>query len=312
MKHNLPYPEYTSDLVYCKNIQKKFGKTFYLATLFLSPPERDATFILYAFFRFPDEYVDTYFAKQKDVALLKLSLWRDAWRSCYESKDGAVIDFDDEKQKVLRATSYIFKKYNIPFKYSEAFLDAMIQDTSKERYQNYKELEDYMYGSATVVGFMMTYIICAKDKNFHTNFDYRESVLAGARALGEAFQLTNFLRDIGEDFLERGRIYIPLDEMNRFDVNEKDLIDKNLSQSFVDLMKFQIERTRQLYEKADKAVPLLPKRAGRGIYVARVLYSKILDKIEQSDFNVFSFRVYLSKPRKIYEAVCAIIKFKII
>lgn len=303
----MPYLEYNSDLAFCKEIQKKYGKSFYAGTIFLSQEERDATFVLYAFFRLPDEYVDTYYSDQKDIALSKISHWNECWHKCYQGEE---FDIEDDERIVLRATRYVFKKYNIPFEYSQAFLKAMVQDTWKERYETYLELEEYMFGSASVVGLIMTHVFCSKDKQFAEDETYRQRVLDKAKALGEAFQMTNFLRDIGEDYHERGRIYIPQDDMKRFNVSEIDIGEKKVKTNLIDLMKFEIDRTNTLYDLADEGIKLLPRRAARGVHVARVLYSKILDKIIGAGYDTLSERRRLSTFEKNIVALQALLTFK--
>jgi phytoene synthase len=301
------YQDYPQDLSFCKKIHKKYGKSFYAGTLFLLPEERDATFVLYAFFRFPDEYVDTYYKDQKAIALVKISEWNDAWHKCYRGED---FQIEESEKKILRATAYIFHTFNIPFEYSQAFLQAMIQDTWKERYETYQELQEYMFGSASVVGLMMTYIFCSKDIEFFANTKYREEVLQKAKTLGEAFQMTNFLRDIGEDYAERGRIYIPQEDMQKFDVKENDIKNKKITAQFVELMKFEINRTQLLYKEADVGIGFLPKKASRGVYIARVLYSKILEKITAAQYDTLSARRGLGSLEKNYIALKTLIIFK--
>lgn len=301
------YPEYKEDLAFCKKINKKYGKSFYAGTIFLTPEQRDATFVLYAFFRFPDEYVDTYFATQKYIALEKINHWNSCWTNCFYQE---TFDIGEDEKKIIRAASAIFKKYNVPFEYSQDFLKAMIQDTSKERYSTYKELEEYMYGSATVVGLMMTYIFYLDDQKFNNDATYKNLVLNKAKKLGEAFQMTNFLRDIYEDYADRGRIYIPQEDMLKFDVTEDDIKNKNISNNFIDLMKFEIDQTQRLYKEADEGILSLPPRVARGVYVARVLYSKIVDKIIKSGYDIFSSRRKLSFFEKRMWVLIALIKTK--
>lgn len=300
-----PYPEYVSDVSFCRKIHQEYGKSFYFGTKLLSRSEHDATCILYAFFRYPDEYVDTHFADQKEVALAKLERWSDLWNKCYA---GETFDAHDDERKILRATSYIFHTYNIPFEYGKAFLAAMIQDTNKERYDTYADLVEYMYGSAAIVGLMMTYVICANDPRFKNDDVYRENLLLKARALGEAFQLTNFLRDVGEDMSTRGRIYIPLEDMKTFDVSEEDIKNKKMTPGFIALMKYEIERARDIYKEADLGISMLPRRAARGIKIARVLYSKILDRIEDNNYDVLTSRAHLSFFEKILITIPLLIK----
>jgi len=301
------YPHYQSDLAFCKSIQKKYGKSFYAGTLFLLSEERDATFILYAFFRFPDEYVDTHHKDHKDLALSKINVWNNAWQKCYVGKH---FDIEDDEAKILRAANHVFHTYDIPFEYSQAFLKAMIQDANKDRYATYRELEEYMYGSASVVGLMMTHILCARDIRFNSDPEYKKLVLQKAQALGEAFQMTNFLRDIGEDYAERGRIYIPQEDLARFDVSEQEIAQKIVTPQFIELLAFEIERTDALYKEGDSGIRLLPRKAARGVYIARVLYAKILDKIKHANYDSLSKRRKLSVLEKNLTALIAFATFK--
>lgn len=302
---NTLYKEYDEDVALCRKIHRHYGKSFYFGTKFFSRAEHDATCVLYAFFRYPDEYVDTYYSTQKEVALEKLNRWSDMWSKIYK---GETSDAVGDELKILRAAAYVFKTYNIPFEYSQTFLGAMIQDTWKERYDTYEDLVAYMYGSASVVGLMMTYVMCSSDARFRNDSTYREEVLSRAQALGEAFQLTNFLRDVGEDIATRGRIYLPLEDLKEFSVTEEDIKEKKITPEFITLMKFEIQRTRTLYETADIGVTMLPPRAAKGVRIARVLYSKILDEIEVSHYDVYTSRVHLSFLRKIRITIPLIFK----
>ena len=122
--------------------------------------------------------------------------------------------------------------------------------------------------------------------------------------------MTNFLRDISEDLIQRDRIYLPLEDMEKYGVTKNDLADKKVTPNFVELMKFEIKRTRDLYEKADKGLKFLPKKEAKAIKIARVLYSKILDKIEDAEYDVFSKRHSLSFAQKVKLAILTIIKNK--
>lgn len=292
------YPEYSSDLAFCRSVHKAYGKSFYFGTLLMTPEYRDAICILYAFFRLPDEYIDTIYKDQKDVALETLHTWKEQWTQCY---NGNSYEATGDVRKVLRAAKYVFDTYDIPFAYSEAFIAAMIQDASKTTYRTYEELEAYMYGSAVVVGYMMVHVICAHDTSF-TDTAQRAQVLTHAKALGEAFQMTNFLRDIYEDARERDRVYLPLEDMQRFGITKQDILNAQTNQHMTDWLKYEIAKTRALYEKADAGLHFLPPREARAIHVARVLYSKILDKIEDAHYDVFSSRVHVGFWEKLYFA----------
>jgi phytoene synthase len=305
------YPEYESDIAFCREINKKYGKSFYAGTLFFSPEERDATFVLYSFFRLPDEYVDTDYADQKDMAAKKIQRWNDAWHKCFA---GEAFDIEEDERRILRATKHVFETYKIPFSYSEDFIAAMKQDLTKDRYASYEELREYMHGSACVVGLMMTYIMCANDVKFQSDAQYRDSLLEKAAMLGEAFQVTNFLRDIGEDFRDRNRIYIPQEDMAKYHISEDEFAHaietKTLTPNIVSLIKYRIDTTRQLYLEADKAIRQLPPRAGLGVHIARVLYSQILRKIELNNYDTLSKRLSLSSAEKLLRTLVAVIRVK--
>lgn len=265
----------------CRKIQKKFGKSYYFATLFLPKEKRQATQVLYAFFRMPDEIVDN--PSRRDITEVKKSLleWKDNWAQACET--GLSED------PILDSTAKVFRKYSIPYSYSGYFLDAMITDTEKFRYENYRELEKYMFGSAAAVGLIMSHIIGFSDKK----------ALKHAEMLGYAMQLTNFLRDIGEDYVDRGRIYLPRDEMDKFGISENDISSCRISDNFRDFIKFEIGRARQLYKESEKGIAYLHKDGRFAVRMASVLYETILDKIEKLDCNVFAERAHTNAAEKL-------------
>lgn len=268
------------ELQTCRQLTKKFGTSYYYATLFFPRQIRHATFALYAFFRVPDEIVDTEKISSTN-ALQKLENFEQSWHQAYNSKSS--------ENPVLSATSKVFHHFQIPFSYSTDFLKAMKQDTEKTTYQNYSELKDYMYGSASVVGLMMTYVIGFKDKK----------ALQFATELGEAMQLTNFLRDIKEDWQDRQRIYLPLNELSQFGLTPEDIMQENFSPNFAEFMDFQITRARQLYKSSEQGIKLLNPAGRFAVSTAATLYSAILTKIEQINNNIFLGRVRTTKIEKL-------------
>ena len=266
---------------HCRRIQKRFGKSYYFATLFLPREKRRATQILYAFFRMPDEIVDNPSCRDTSAIKQNLLAWKNKWEQAYNN--------GSETDPVLGSSAKIFRMYSIPYRYSEAFLDAMIMDTEKTRYENYEELKKYMYGSAAVVGLMMSHVIGFSDKK----------ALEYAEMLGYAMQLTNFLRDIREDFEQRQRIYLPKDEMEKFGVSEDDIKCHRVSGNFKEFMKFEIKRARELYSEAEKGLPLLSKDGRFAVKMASTLYSAILDKIEKQNYDIFSGRAHTNIPEKL-------------
>lgn len=262
----------------CRAIHKRHGTSYYFATRLFPRDLRLATHALYAFFRIPDEIVDTEAGAEKGARLLA---WRMAWKEAYAT--------GDSEDPVLFATAWVFRRFSIPFEYSEAFLQAMEQDLEKIRYANYDELRAYMYGSAAVVGLMMTHVIGFSDPQ----------ALVRAEALGYAMQLTNFLRDIREDDEERGRIYLPQDELTSFGLGDRDIHERCVDARFKAFMRFQIARADRLYEEANQGIPLLARRGRLGVRAGSDLYRMILRKIEQQQYDVYSQRARTSLFEKI-------------
>lgn len=283
-------PLQPADVQRCKALNKQFGKSYYFATRFFPRELRDATYVLYAFFRVPDEMVDNPVDDNPAAIYTSLEAWRSKWRSCYM--------LGDSDEPVLRATYAVFKQYDIPYQYSEDFLQAMIQDVTVDRYETYQELEYYMYGSAAVVGLMMSYIIGYKDPR----------ALEHAKQLGYAMQLTNFIRDIKEDAADRYRIYMPQDELARFNLRDIDILDNSMSDDMTAFLQFQIARARELYETAEDGIDLLHPRGQFAVRAASKLYGAILGKIEQQEYNVFATRAHTSFFEKILLILSLLLK----
>lgn len=265
-----------------ESITKQFGTSYYFATRFLPSDLRQATYALYSFFRIPDEIVDNSKQDNSENILLEMDEWSAMWELAYSGQS--------TKYPILDLTAKVFKKYNIPYQYSTDFLDAMKQDVYTKRYNTYKDLQGYMYGSASVVGLIMSYVI---GFNNIKALDY-------APYLGEAMQLTNFIRDVGEDYKERGRIYLPQEDMNRYYVKETDIRDHQVSDNFIELIKFEVRRARTLYKKSDEGIKYLNKRGRFAVIMASRMYEAILDKVEQNQYDVLNKRARTSKREKIY------------
>lgn len=266
-----------------RRLHKQHGTSYYFATCLFPKHLREATFALYAFFRVPDEFVDTRDLSEAATARAwqQLERWSSDWQRAYHQ--------GDSHDPVLRLTAQVFHRYQIPFSYSEAFLDAMFRDLTDSRYATYADLEEYMYGSAAVVGLMMSHAIGFSDP----------VALEYAKKLGYAMQLTNFLRDIDEDFAARGRIYLPLDELERFRVSEKQFGAREFDRPFESLMAFQMERAHRLYDEANQGIALLAPEGRRAVRVASVLYRAILTKLEQQGRNPFAGRARTSLSEKL-------------
>ena len=268
-----------NDIALCKRVTKKFGTSYYISTYFFPKGIREKTWVLYAFVRYPDEIVDAD-TQDKDASKAKLLEWKNDWQRAYNG--------DKNVHPILSANAKMWKDIGMPFEYSQIFLKAMDSDTEKNRYQTYTELEEYMYGSATVVGYMMSYII-----------GFTEGALPYARALGEAFQLTNFLRDIKED-LDRNRIYIPKEDMNTFHVTESDFESPVMSSHMKELVLYEIKRNEDLYTEALKGIPLLNHSGRRAVHIALYLYKEIMEEIKKDPERIWKERVRIPLYRKLY------------
>jgi phytoene synthase len=185
---------------------------------------------------------------------------------------------------ILMAVVDTVHKFPIDPECFRRFLRSMTMDLTVEKYETWEDLLHYMDGSAAVIGEMMLPILEPHDA----------AAFGHARDLGNAFQLTNFLRDVNED-LDRGRVYIPQEDVRRFGV---DLSRRECTPQFSELMKFEIARCRSLYASADNGIAMLPNRSARCIRAARVLYSRILDRIEQQQYDVFAKRASVSTVQK--------------
>ena len=272
--HLLPKGPVTLDESYalCKEFNKRHGTTYYWSTKVLPADKRPHVHALYGFCRYADDIVD-------DLGPVPA-----------ETRERALKDFGDRffadlaagksSDPVLRAVVDTVKTCKIDEGCFRRFLRSMTMDLTVEKYETWDDLLIYMDGSAAVIGEMMLPILEP------TN----EAAIGPARDLGNAFQLTNFLRDVNED-LDRGRVYIPQEDIRRFGV---DLGERRCTPQFVELMKFEIARCRELYRSADEGLALLPPQSRRSIGAARVLYGRILDKIEEQRYDVFARRASVS------------------
>ena len=273
----------------CREITKKYGTSFYFATQFFPREMREGIYAVYAFARIPDEIVDDPNCDDHDEAVRKLEAWCGEWRA-------AMWAGGSERDAVLNFIAKTFAKYHIPMEDCEAFLRSMFMDEEKFAYQNYDELEEYMYGSAGVIGLMVTRVVGYESD---AAFEY-------AKKLGYAFQLTNFLRDIREDYDELGRVYMPQEEMGRFGLTHSDIALKKRDERFVKFMKFQIERNREVYKEALPGIKLLHWRGRLAVRVSYVLYKAILGEIERANYNVYAGRVRTDRKQKIFLSLKAL------
>lgn len=264
----------------CKRLNALHGKTYYLATLLLPSRKRPPVHALYGFARYADEIVDdlasTLTEQEKADAL---QVWGESILS----------DLRRGKSEDLIGSALVdtVNTYSIPLQYFEAFMTSMTMDLTVTRYANYQELMTYVYGSAVVIGLEMLPILGYSD----------DRAIEAATALGTAFQLANFIRDIGED-IDRGRIYMPLDELTRFGVSEEMLLQRTMTPEITEAIKFQIERVRQLQAQAEAGINYLDPISRPCIRAASELYCGIVDEIEANGYDVFTKRATTSKLRR--------------
>jgi len=266
-----------------RRLNARHGKTYYFSTLFFPPEIRRSVYALYGFVRYPDEIVDNP-PPGSDPARL-LTEYRHA------TLDAILTGKSD--LPVLCAFADMAHRHNLSADYPLAFLDAMAMDLTRTRYETFEDLQSYTYGSASVVGLMLCAILGVTDPD----------ALDRAHDLGLAMQLTNFWRDIGEDWRERGRIYLPLEDMERFGYTEAMLSAHIVNDQFIALMQFEIARARACYASADLGIPALPASCRRPVQLARSLYARILDKIELGGYDVFRRRARTSRLEKAAEAI---------
>jgi phytoene synthase len=260
----------------CRELNKRHGTTYYWSTHLLPRVKRHHVHALYAFCRYADDIVDDFGSTTTDARATALAEFGDRF-----GDDLARGRSDDP---VLKAVVHTVKAFDIDPDCFGRFLRSMTMDLTVTEYDTWDDLLVYMDGSAAVIGEMMLPIL----------EPIWPEATRHAQDLGNAFQLTNFLRDIAED-LERGRQYVPQEDLRKFGV---DLAARSCSPEFVDLMRFEIDRCRALYESADIGLAMLPVRSRRCIGAARVLYSRILDEIEALQYDVFSSRARVSTAAK--------------
>lgn len=279
-----PFPDRAQALREARAILRQHGKSYYFSTRLFPRSLQEATWSVYAFVRLPDEIVDTSPQETpEDIQAIKekIAEFCSDWRHAYNC--------GNSHSRVLKLAAQTWHQYNIPLEYSTSFLDAMVMDTWKTDYQDYPDLEGYMYGSAAVIGLMMSHLV---------GFESQQT-LEHAKALGNAMQLTNFLRDIDEDFQTRGRVYMPQDEMARFGISRDDIAARHFSDSFREFMRFQVGRADSLYDFANRGIAQLAPEGRFAVAMASTLYRAILRKLEQQDLNPFARRASTSLPHKI-------------
>lgn len=254
-----------------REITKKYAKTFYLAGRFLPRDQKSATFSIYAIGRISDEAVDGTHALSKEKLIARM---KEAIAETY-AKQGTSPD-----DPLLLSFQHAICKYQIPKEYFDELMNGISMDLEKSRYRDFEELYGYCYKVAGVVGLIMLKILG----------DTGLTAKKYAVDMGIAMQLTNILRDIAEDY-ERGRVYLPSDEMRHFGVTDEDIGAQRADSRFQELAKYQIRRARDYYASAREGIASIPGSRSRLVIRAILeMYSAILDIIERRRYDVFSKR----------------------
>lgn len=283
------------DYAHCEAVQRAHGVSYYFATRFFPREIRRAVHALYGFVRYPDQWVDCpHEAMSASSPLRPTEVVQDirAKLNAYEREFIRAVCGEWVALPPLRAFADVVRRYKIPLRYPLEFLDAMRMDLERTRYASFAALQTYTWGSASVVGVMMCYILKAT----------APEALEHAATMGLAMQMTNFLRDVGEDW-RRGRVYLPQDELAQFGISETQLEQGVVDNRWRAFMQFQINRCRELYAKAERGVPLLPREAQYPVLLGSRLYARILNAIERNDYDVFHQRARTTYAEKVHIAL---------
>jgi phytoene synthase len=265
---------------YCRRTARHHAKSFYFSAQFLPREKRRAIYAVYALCRHIDDEVDEACVHDERAARAAIERWSAELEKVYRGRS--------VRSPVLIAWADMLARYPVPRELPLELMRGVLMDTYRKSYETWDELHLYCYRVASVVGLMSSEV-----------FGYTGTeTLRYAEALGLAMQLTNILRDVGEDF-RMGRVYLPREELRRFGVSESDLAAGRVTDEFRSLMAFESERARGLYAEAERGIPSLDPDARFTVLLAARLYARILDEIERADFDVFSRRAHLSFAAKL-------------
>jgi len=265
---------------YCQDKAARSGSSFYYAFLFLPPERRRAITALYAFCREVDDVVDE--CTESSVARMKLTWWRTQIEALFQG---------EAQHPVMKALAPHVQAFGIQDRQLYAVIDGMEMDLDQLRYPDWQALDKYCWHAAGVVGEMSAGIFGPVTPQ---TLDY-------ARKLGTAFQLTNIIRDVGDD-ARRGRIYLPQEDLQRFGVKPSDIMNGVHTESFVELMRYQTTRAREYYRAAMQALPAGERRAQRPGLMMAAIYATLLDEIERDGWHVLDQRISLTPIRKLWLA----------
>jgi phytoene synthase len=271
----------------CRRLNAAHGKTYYLATLLLPPAKRPYVHALYGFARYADEIVDDLASTLTDA---EKADWLIGWGERFLKE----VEAGGSEHPVSRAVVDTVRRWDIPLGLFEDFLTSMRMDLTVTDYPTYQDLMVYVWGSAAVIGLQMVPVLEPTVP--------REIAEPYAADLGVAFQLSNFIRDVGED-LRRGRVYLPGEDLALFGVDRERLARGVVDAPIRRLLAFEIARTRELYRSAGPGVRLLDPTSRDCMLTAIRLYGGILDEVERADYQVLDRRVSVGAGRRIRVAV---------
>ena len=267
----------------CRRLNATHGKTYYLATLLLPTWKRPYVHALYGFARYADEIVD-------DLGSTLSGAQKAEWLTGWGDQFVADVAAGGSDHPISRAVVDTVRRWDIPLTYVEAFLHSMRMDLTVTTYKTYDDLMDYVYGSAVVIGLEMVPLL--------EPVVPREIAEPYAADLGVAFQLSNFIRDVGED-LRRGRVYLPMEDLDAFGVTREHLEHGVVDGPVRRLLAFEVARTREIYRTASHGVRLLHPTSRPCIETALSLYGGILDEVEKADYQVLGQRLSVGRRRRL-------------
>ncbi|MEX0593925.1 MAG: squalene/phytoene synthase family protein [Balneolaceae bacterium] len=271
---------------HCRQVTRTYAKTFYLATRFLPNEKQRGIFSIYAICRYLDDLVD----ESEDLIEKRQLRVSDVQERLDRFREDLLAHYTGtmDSEPVLTAFAQTLRHWQIPVRLPLELMEGVRMDLTIDRYETFQELYQYAYRVASTVGLMTSEV-----------FGYtQEEALEYAEDLGIAMQLTNILRDVGED-LRRNRIYLPADELELFGIREDQLFDAQTDSNFEQFMRFQITRARRYYSQADLGIPMLSADSRMPVWLARENYSSILRKIEENRYQVFNQRAYLNTVEKV-------------
>ena len=268
---------------YCRRVARTRARNFYYSFLLLSRAQRNAMSAVYAFMRHCDDLSDEPGANRASI---------EQWRATLDE----ALAGRCEAHPILPAFHDTVTRYRIPPRYFREMIDGVASDLEPRRFETFDQLYRYCYQVASTAGLTTIHIL---------GFDSAEA-LPLAEKCGIAFQLTNILRDIRED-AERGRIYLPAEDLARFHVTEDDIRAGQRTPEFIDLMDFETDRARQYYKQSQSLLGLVDRRSRASLAALISIYSRLLDRIERSSYDVFTRRISLPAAEKCWIAVKALL-----